>query len=117
MSKIHILVSDNDKSYKVAIHFPITSGNNVVGKSWKECALSSGMIGTTIFEVGSSPGNITQSEYDKIIAGNVVEIVKNINPGLNPSNDVVDEICDVLISMWQEDAARILKYYGHTIGV
>jgi hypothetical protein len=37
MSKIHILESDNNYGYKVAIHFATPAGNNAVGKSWKDC--------------------------------------------------------------------------------
>ena len=115
MSKIHILESDNNHSYKVAIHFATPSGTNSASMNWKECALANGSIGSTILEVGTNPGNITQTEYNSIIAGNTIEIIKMINPGLNPSNTDVEETCDILISTYQEDMARILKYYGHKI--
>jgi len=115
MSKVHILNSDNAVSYRVAIHFATPAGDNSVGYSWKSCGLESGLTGTTILEVGTEPGNVTQAEYDSIIAGNTVEIVKSINPGLSPTDAAVEELCDILITMWNEDASRILKYYGHKI--
>jgi len=115
MSKIHILESDNANSYKAVIHFPIPPGNNSVAMSWKACGLESGKTGTTILKIGSAPGNITQSEYDSIIAGDTVEIVQAINPGLNPSNQAAEALCDIAIANWSADTARILKYYGHTI--
>ena len=40
MAKIHILESNNNFSYKIAIHTATPSGNNAVGLSWKSCALS-----------------------------------------------------------------------------
>ena len=116
MAKIHILESDNDNSYKVAIHFPTTSGNNTVGQSWKACALASGTIGSTILEVGTNPGNTTQAEHDSIIAGDTVEIIMSIQPGLNPTDDAVEALCDQQIAMCEADTARVLKYYGYTIG-
>ena len=115
--KIYILESDNDNSYKVAIHFATPSGNNSVGKSWKGCALTAGMIGTTALEVGTEPGNISQAEHDSIITGDTIEIIRSINPGLAPANATVVEACETCISEYQADMARILKYYGHTIGV
>jgi len=115
MSKIHILESDNSNIYKVAIHFAISTGNNSVGYSWKACGLESGLTGTTVMEVGTEPGNVTQAEYDSIIAGDTVEIIKSINPGLSPTDAAVEELCDIEIATWNADASRILKYYGHKI--
>lgn len=115
MSKVHILESNNAFSYKVGIHFPTPTGNNAIGKSWKSCALSARSIGSTVLSVGTEPGNITQAEYDSIIAGDTIEIIKMINPGLDPSNADVEAVCDILIYTYQEDMARVLRYYGHKI--
>lgn len=115
MSKIHILKSDNSWSYNVAIHFAVPAGNNTVGYSWKACGLGSGLTGTTSLEVGTGPGNITQAEYDSIIAGDVIEILKTISPGLNPTSAAVEALCDIKIAVWQADTARVLKYYGYKI--
>jgi hypothetical protein len=75
------------------------------------------MTGATILEVGTAPGNILQAEYDSIIAGDTVEIIRSINPGMTPTNAAVEDLCDIQMSNWIADSARILKYYGHTIGV
>jgi len=113
--KIHILESDNDNSYKVAIHFATPSGNNTVGMSWKECALASGIIGSTSLEVGTAPGNITQAEHDSITAGDTIEIIRTITPGLESTNAAVVALANIMINEYQANMARILKYYGHTI--
>ena len=42
MTKIYILESDNDYSYKVVIHFSTLLGNNEVGISWKSAELEPG---------------------------------------------------------------------------
>ena len=115
MSKIHILESDNGWSYNVAIHFDVPTGNNSVGYSWKACGLESGMTGATALVVGANPSNLTQAEYDSIIAGDVIEIIETISPGVDPSNAMVEALCDILIQIWKDDMARILKYYGHKI--
>ena len=73
------------------------------------------MIGTTTLEVGTAPGNITQAEYDSIIAGDLIEIVRTITPGASPSNDAVETLADIRISEYQAGMASTLKYYGHTI--
>lgn len=114
--KIFILESDNSNSYWVAIHFATPLGNNAIGISWKACALASGMIGFTSLEVGTGPCNITQLELDEIVAGNTIEITRSVNPGIDPSNTEVSDICNIQVSEYQLDMARILKYYGHIIG-
>jgi hypothetical protein len=115
MSKIHILESNNAFGYKVAIHFPTPIGNNSVGNSWKSCALSAGNIGSTVLSVGTEPGNITPAEYDSIIAGDTVECIETICPGLNPANAAVEHLVDMYIVDWKAYMSRVLKYYGHKI--
>jgi len=115
MSKIHILESNNNFGYKVAIHFSTPAGNNSVGKSWKSCALASGSTGSTVLSVGAEPGNITQSEYDSIIAGDTVECIETISPGVNPTNAAVEHLVDIYIVDWKAYMTRVLKYYGHKI--
>lgn len=115
MSKVHVLKSDNNQSYEMAIHFATPTGNNTIGLSWKACGLGSGLIGTTILEVGTGPGDITQTEYDNIIAGDVVEIIRTATVGTSPTNTMIEALADIYISEWNNDTARILKYYGHTI--
>ena len=117
MSKIHILDSDNNYGYRVAIHFATPVGNNSVGESWKDCGLADGSIGSTILEVGTAPGNITQTEYDSIIAGDTIEIIRTVTPGTSPTNVAVNALADIRISEYQASMASILKYYGHTIEV
>jgi hypothetical protein len=115
MSKVHVLKSDNNQSYEIAIHFSTPTGNNTVGLSWKACGLESELIGTTILEVGTAPSNITQVEYDSIIAGDTVEINRNVTVGTSPTNAMIEALADIYISEWNNDTARILKYFGHTI--
>lgn len=115
MSKIHLLGSDNNYGYKVAIHFATPAGNNSVGESWKACGLAEGSTGTTILTVGTAPGNITQTEYDSIIAGDTIEIIRTIMPGTSPTNAAVEALVDIRISEYQASMASTLKYYGHTI--
>ena len=38
-----------------------------------------------------------------------------IKPGLTPTNAAIEALCDIAISTWTADTARILKYYGHKI--
>lgn len=110
--KIHILEKTNS-SYRIAIHFATPIGDNEVEKSWKSVGLASGKIGSTILEVGIEPSNITQVEHDSIIAGDVIEIVKDIN---TPANNVaVEALADILINEFKVNMSNSLKYYGHTI--
>ena len=115
MAKIHILESDNNFGYKVAIHFPTPAGSNAIGVSWKSCAIQSGSIGTTVLSIGTEPANITQAEYDSILSGDTVEIIKTVNVGVNPSNTSVEHLVDICITEWETSMAKTLKYYGHVI--
>ena len=111
--KIHILKA-NDCSYNVAIHTVTPLGNNEVGLSWKSVGLASGMIGSTILEVGTDPSNITQTEYDSIITCDVIEIVKTIIIG-EATNIAVEALVDVAITEYLAELAKKLAYFGHTI--
>lgn len=115
MSKIHVLESDKNVSYNIAIHFPIPAWTNVVGYSWKECGLASGIIGSTILDVGTAPSNITQEEHDAIIAGDVIEIVRIATVGISPTNDSVEKLADIFINEYKDVMKIVFKYFGYTI--
>lgn len=115
MPKIHVLESNNGFAYKIAIHFDVPVGTNEIGLTWKACGLASNMTGSTVLTVGTEPGNITQAEHDSIVAGDTIEIVEIIQPGLDPTNGGVEALADIRIDEWEADMGRILKYYGHTI--
>lgn len=112
MAKIHIL-EKNNKSYRIVIHFAVPAGNNSVGKSWKAVGLASGKTGSTCLEVGTEPSNITQAEYDNILAGDIIEIVKTID---TPANNVaVEALADILIDEYKANMNNSLQHFGHTI--
>lgn len=112
MAKIHILEKTNS-SYRIAIHFDTPVGDNSVGKSWKSVGLASGKTGFTCLKVGTEPSNIIQAEYDSILAGDVIEIVKDID---TPANNVaVEALADILINEYKENMSNSLEYYGYII--
>lgn len=114
MSKIHVLSAYN-YFYKIAIHFSTPTGNNTVGLSWKACALSSGDIGSTQLSIGTAPGEITQTEYDSIVGGDTIELIKFIKVGSSPTNTMVENIADILINEFNSNIVVKLKYFGHKI--
>ena len=113
MSKIHILESNNN-SHRVVINFATPTGNNAVGLSWKAVGLESGMIGSSVLEVGTGPSNTTQEEHDSITAGDTIEIVKSIVTG-TATNTAVEALADIEIDVYKANMSSVLKYYGHTI--
>lgn len=109
MSKIHALEGDGNLTYCV-IHFAMPSGSNSAGKTWKAVGLASGYTGVTSRVVGTGPGQLTQAEYDSIIAGNTAEISGSTN-----ADKTVDEInawADSQIIAWQGQMASKLKWFG-----
>ena len=110
--KIHIL-EKNNHAYRVVIHFATPAGNNSVGKSWKAVGLASGKTGSTCLKVGTEPSNITQTEYDQIITGDVIEIVRSVDT--KATNEAVEALADILIDEYKENISNSLKHYGHTI--
>lgn len=108
--KIHIL-EKNNFSYKIVIHFPVPTGKNSVGKTWKSVALASGKIGSTSLKVGTKPSNITQEEYDDIIAGDVIEIIRSIEA----EETAIEKMADIFINEYKENMSNVLRYYGHII--
>ena len=115
MSKVHVLESNNNKTYQTVIHFDTPVGNNSVGLTWKAVGLASGMIGSTVLEVGTNPSNITQAEYDDIIAGDVIEIVRGISVEGSITNAAIEALVDILINEYKANMSSILKYFGKTI--
>lgn len=115
MSRVHVLNSDGNSGYNIVIHFPVSTDNNAVGRSIKSCALANGLTGFTGLAVGAAPGDITQAEYNQIIAGDIVEINKTIHPGINPTNASVNALVDILVNEFTINMTNFLKYYGHTI--
>lgn len=115
MAKVHVL-EGNNYQYRIVAHFPVPEGNNTVGNSWKSCLLASHPP-APVLSVGIGPGNITQTEYDDIIAGDVLEIVRTIAVGTTPTNTSVIKLADKYIAEYLSGLANVLKYYGHTIGV
>lgn len=108
-------MSDNNQSYEIAIHYPTPSGSNTIGETWKACGLASGLIGATVLEVGTGPSNITQAEYDDIIAGDVIELFRSATVGTSPTNAMIDALADIFITEANNNLSRLLKYFGHTI--
>lgn len=115
MAKIHVLDGSNYQ-YRIVAHFPVPEGNNTVGNSWKSCLLASHPP-TPVLPVGIGPGTITQNEYDDIMAGDVLEIIRTIATGTTPTNTTVIKLVDKNIAEYLSSLASILKYYGHTIVV
>ena len=115
MANIHVL-EGNNYQYKIVAHFPVSEGNNSVGNSWKSCLLASHPP-APVLAVGTGPGTITQTEYDDIMAGDVLEIVRTISIGTTPTNAAVIKLADKYIAEYLSGLASVLKYYGHTIVV
>ena len=115
MSRVHVRNSDGNSGYNIVIHFPVSTDNNAVGRSIKSCALANGLTGHTGLVVGTAPGDISQGEYDQLIAGDIVEINKTIHPGINPTNASVNVLADILVNEFTTNMTHVLKYYGHTI--
>jgi len=113
MSKMHILASDGNR-YDVIVHFAMPTGNNSASKTWKSVALASGATGTTSRTVGTNPGQITQVEYDAILAGDTAEIQIQVND--NATADEANAIADAAIAAWKADMQRKLKWYGLQLG-
>jgi hypothetical protein len=115
VAKVHIL-EGSGYQYQIVVHFPVPEGNNSAGISWKSCLLASHPP-TPVLPVGIGPGTITQDEYDDIMAGDVLEIVRTISVGTTPTNAAVVELADKDIAEYLSGLASVLKYYGHTIVV
>lgn len=117
MSKVHVFENTGENKYRCVIHIATATGtNNLVGATWKDIFLASGRAGSTILTVGTKLGNITQAEYDSIIAGDLLEIVAMIpleggafaGPALNA--DVAAAVAD-----WKTRTQNELRHYGQVI--
>ncbi len=114
MSKIHVLENNNGK-YRVVLHFNVPAGSNSAGKTWKDCALSSGDGVTTILPEGTGTGQIATAEKASIESGDVLEVVDNIllESG-GASSASVDAMADTIINNKKALLQQKYKYYGYT---
>jgi|JI10StandDraft_1071094.scaffolds.fasta_scaffold90024_3 hypothetical protein len=105
--------------YNIIYHIPIPSTNNAVGVNYQTAIIQSNIGGTTVMATGVLSGQITVSEYNQIISGQILEYREPFytNPSQNLStlaslvNNRYSELASVTGSFIVELANR-LKYWG-----
>lgn len=113
--KVHVLEAAGGGRYRVALHAPMPAGNNAIGVSWKNAYIAAG-LNVTILPEGTGTGQITAAERVQILAGDVIEIVAEIEeppPGA-PGAATVTEMADKVISERLILLQTRLKFYGYT---
>lgn len=110
-----IILESNNNSYKVAIHFATPINDNTAGKSLKSCAIKSKLIGTTQLTTGIEPGDISIIEHDNIISGDVIEIIRTIEPGRNPTKNDIISLAKIKVDEYKSEMEQKLKYYGYMV--
>ena len=119
MAKIHIMEQSGSDDFRVVLHFPVPSGSNSAGKTWKSVMLACGRTGSTSMTEGAGPGQITTVEKATIVAGDTFELQTSIRAMSSGggSTAVVEGMADILINECKTEIARTYKWYGLTIGV
>lgn len=115
MAKVHVLEATGRGRYRVALHTPMPAGNNAIGVSWKSAYVAAGLA-VTILPEGAGVGQITTTERNQVLAGDVIEVVTEIEepppgaPGAATITEMADKLIDERLTLLQ---AR-LKFYGYT---
>ena len=106
-------------SYNVIFHIPVPSSANAIGYNYQTAIVNSSIGGRTVMPTGNNIDQITVSEYNQIISGQILEHSETFytNPGQNLAtlsslvNKRYDELASVTGSFLSELANR-LKYWG-----
>ena len=116
MSKVHALEVEGQGIARCILHTPVPTGNNTVGKSWKNCLLNSGRSGSTILPEGDGAGQITLAQKTQVLSGDVIELPVNIN--INSIQLTPQAISDYADALIVEEVAKLkasLKYFGYSL--
>ena len=105
MADIHVMSNVGYSRYRCVLHDTVPPGNNRAGFLWKDVLLNAGITGSSSMTVGTGAGQITQAEYDLVVAGDLLELVTTLN-----SQGAADPT-SVLIS----NAVRVMDDYRESL--
>lgn len=116
--KVHVLESLGRGRYRVVLHTAMPAGNNPAGFTWKSAYIAAGLAVTVLTE-GTAPGNITAAEKAQVIAGDVVEIIGEMEAetaGTAPGavTAAVTQMANAIIAGALAALQERLKFYGYT---
>ncbi len=124
--KVHVLEQSGPRAFHCVLHALIPAGNNSAGVAWKAAAIGAKVSGPDHIDTGKASvlsigtggaGQITQAEYDQLVAGDVIEfdVTLELESGGTTSAQV-NALASQAIAERQTDLAAKLKWFGHAQG-
>ncbi len=125
MAKIHVLERTGANTWRCILHALIPTGGNSAGVTWKAAAIASGDSGpnhagqgkASVLSLGTGAGQITQAEYDQLVAGDVIEFDESIRlESGGTAAAPVDALADKIAAQRKTALAEKLRWYGRAQG-
>ncbi len=116
MADIHVMSNVGYSRYRCVLHDSVPSGNNRAGFPWKDVLLNAGVTGTSSMTVGTGAGQITQMEYDSVVAGDLLELVTTLNSqGAADPTSVLTKNAVRAMDEYRESLKRRLDDFGRLL--
>lgn len=124
MSKVH-LTESTGRTVTATVHYLVPAGNNSADISWKNIlarVVANGLgrtepIPASSLTIGTGYGQITQAEYDQIVAGDVVEFSMSLDvEGSGGSAAQILPQITAAIAAHKTDLAAKYRWYGRAEG-
>ena len=120
MARLHVLKGDNNgRLFTIVQHENTPNGNNSVSVPWKDAALNSGTSGSSVMTEGTGAGQISTAELTNITAGDVYELVWQLDmttAGTNNAQRVaaLTAQADEQKTNFEGRMQASLQYFGHS---
>lgn len=122
MAGEHVFEQPQKDRFRMVMHVDMPGGNNSAGESWadalehasvsKSTCLSRSTWEGEVETVGI--GQISDAEYDEIMAGTKLEVCGIVKLDDDPSPVAVNILAERLWNDWSARMAETYRYYGHT---
>ena len=118
MADVHVLERTNDR-VRLALHFPVPSGNNSAGVLWSTALLNSGRGGTILRDGDGTAGTVSTAEKAALMAGTRYEVVEDAK--LLSAGTAIAQLNAYLDAYWTKrrvevlsELQKTLNYFGRT---
>ena len=116
--RLHVLEAAGPNVYSVAVHSPVSGGNNSAGVAWSTALVNAGLA-VTQMAVGTGAGQISSAEAAQVAAGTVLETSfqwQDDPAWTNPQRTAdLDTRATQAVADAQTKISARLKYYGHKV--
>ncbi len=118
MADITVLERDISDRWRVAMHFPVPTGVNSAGVTWRDALVTSGIGGSTILPDGDGlEGTINAADKAKILSGELLEHVESVRLGDGNPQAAAEELYNARKTVKTQQLTDRLNQFGRNVDV